>query len=47
MMGSSKRDVKCVTAGTETTHTTPINFSYSQLEKEGVMVEGQRFPDKR
>ena len=45
-MGSSKRDVKCVNA-TETTHTTPINFSYSQLEKEGVMIEGQRFPEKR
>lgn len=46
VMGSSKRDVKCVTAS-ETTHTTPVNFSYSQLEKEGVMVEGQRFPEKR
>ena len=45
-MGSSKRDVKCVTA-TETTQNTPVNLSYSQLEKEGVMVEGQRFPEKR
>lgn len=25
----------------------PISFSYSQLEKEGVAVEGQKFPDKR
>jgi len=43
---SFQRDVKSVSA-TETTHTTPVNFSYSQLEKEGVMVEGHRFPDKR
>lgn len=46
VMGSSKRDVKYASA-TETTHTTPVNFSYSQLEKEGVIVEGRRFPDKR
>ena len=25
----------------------PVSFSYSQLEKEGVAVEGQKFPDKR
>ncbi|KAL9964584.1 hypothetical protein ACROYT_G028241 [Oculina patagonica] len=44
--GSSKREVNRVSTS-ERTHPSPVSFSYSQLEKEGVVLEGQRFPDKR
>ncbi|KAJ7384202.1 hypothetical protein OS493_022830, partial [Desmophyllum pertusum] len=42
----STRDVNDVSASERSN--TPVNsFSYSQLEKEGVVIQGQRLPDKR
>lgn len=43
--GSSKKEVNYGYASES--GNTPVSFSYSQLEKEGVAVEGQKFPDKR
>lgn len=43
--GSSKREVNYGYASES--GNAPVSFSYSQLEKEGVAVEGQKFPDKR